>query len=238
MRTSKTNRNHFTLIELLVVIAIIAILAAILLPALSKARDKAKIASCVSNIKQVGTVFVLYAGDYDDFFPSVNYQYNGGWAYWPGILAKDEYCKPKIMVCPGVMQEHAYTSQLLNVAYATDNPSSAKWQHISYGYNMRIAPDKGVGQRKNVNIIPPAKTVIVADTCQKKAEPGRIGYYKLQSNFYDGGPLDAVRHNGTVNVAWADGHASSEKVSNRYQPYESGIFEPDWGTPNSVWGPK
>src|SRR5512141_1862907 len=62
-------RSAFTLIELLVVIAIIAILAAILFPVFAQAREKARSASCASNLRQMGTALMLYVQDHDETYP-------------------------------------------------------------------------------------------------------------------------------------------------------------------------
>ena len=71
----QASRQAFTLIELLVVIAIIAILAAILFPVFAKAREKARTASCQSNLKQMGVAFMQYTQDYDESLPLL-YQNN------------------------------------------------------------------------------------------------------------------------------------------------------------------
>jgi prepilin-type N-terminal cleavage/methylation domain-containing protein len=114
----RTGRRAFTLIELLVVIAIISILAAILFPVFAQAREKARQAACISNLKQIGTAFAIYTQDYDSLLPDrrdLKSTLPGGfrpWTSWPpfdpragwAAVTLEPYTKNnQIWSCPSIV---------------------------------------------------------------------------------------------------------------------------------------
>ena len=208
----KTSQKHFTLIELLVVIAIIAILAAMLMPALQKAREMGRTMSCVSNAKQIALSINQYAMDNSETLP---FQIFGTSASSPqnypglensGLDSKSRWYSAifryvgnkKVYLCPSTSQVN------MNVGYCSYGNNELGMPYVMSGvYKTRAAM---------VGHLTPSRTMYFA--CANTISFNRFIYAPSQrdSSFgmLNGKVNDA--HNGGANSGMLDGHVETHKI--------------------------
>lgn len=185
--------SGFTLIELLVVIAIIAILAAILFPVFAQAREKARSASCLSNMKQLGTAIIMYVQDYDETFPiGLDNDWHDSWAIGVQPYVKNE----GILRCPsdGDKQLDTWLQGWAGIAMSYGANGFIGWNDIDKTWGMQgvITPMAQTWltpmTRSIAGVSFPADTVLLAEkhNADMKRKDNGAGGTGNPTDFYGG----------------------------------------------------
>lgn len=199
-------KSSFTLIELLIVIAIIAILAGMLLPALNKAREKARMTSCTNNLKQNGLGLSAYSMDYN-VLPLRGWR-DSGEPYWNGVLTNRKYISNKQLLCDTAATALAAvnwdTAWIFNGLKAGDpEPTWTGWEYIGYGINEQFCAIPMERIRNS------SRKILAAEATSDKSQD--VPYFFCKA-YGDSAPFAIPRHGKTCNVLWVDGHTSGEQA--------------------------
>jgi prepilin-type N-terminal cleavage/methylation domain-containing protein/prepilin-type processing-associated H-X9-DG protein len=215
-------RQGFTLIELLVVIAIIAILAALLLPALSRAKESAKSAQCLNQLRQISLATRLYAEENDDLFPRSQHS-----AVANKQLPWERALAPLLGVSGGTT---AWTNLLQNLYHC---PNDKQAGHLSYGLNYYFElggeddyPGKPQTWRKLSQIPKPSSTVMYTEIdvaiMADHVMPGLCWMTVADAE----NEVASRRHKQRCNYAFVDGHVALLPIVRTYNPPQLDLWNP------------
>ncbi len=202
--------SGFTLIELLVVVAIIAVLVAILLPALQSARASAQAVACMSNLRQIGIGYRLYADDYNNWLiPQHDYTTGRYWIsnlfsqYLPANIEPNGRIVSSVLVCPS--NDEMIHSSMMAPFQSDDYGYCEYYGHL---YNYVVRHYSQYMPRKYSGFSQPDITVMMVDG--RTEGSGIVKYIGSIYTPWFWYPAPDWRHSGKSNVLFIDGHSESK----------------------------
>ena len=225
----------FTLIELLVVVSIIALLVSILLPALSKAREQARMAMCLHNLKQLGIVWTMYWEEHDE------YLYDHPWFPWNPIL-NYEGGSEGVLTCPSMYRygwfvRYEYIDGSLAVSTNPEEYRAGAYMYgVELGYQYNMTMTRHSGRKKVTGFHKPAQTGVMAEAGMywhnKLGGQNEIGYWfsdRHRQGQYEtvGNTLNTIKP-GNGGVVFIDAHVEwvDTPYPNGTGPFNYNIQDP------------